>query len=427
MNIELESLRGERLLVALSGGADSMCLLHYLHANGIDVSAAHYEHGIRGEESERDLRFVQSWCESSKIPFVFDRGDVPAYAKANAMSIEEAARKLRYEFLERQREKLGCSLIVTAHNAEDNAETLLMNLIRGSGAKGLSGIPRRRGNIIRPLLDVSRAEIEAYLKQNAIPHVEDSTNNSDDYTRNLIRHKIMPLARQINPGFVSAAARTAELMGRDEDCLSLAAEDYISKHGGDFLPLDSFNALHAAVASRVLRAKLTGLGAEHVEDVLSFCQGTGYGELSLPGRKIVRDAGRLYLNAPECPELKERPLIPGQSLYLDECGISVKSEICIYKGEVNDLFKTSYIKYEIINSNLRIGGRKEGDRLRPMARGCTKSLKALFVEKKIPRHLRGAMPVLRDDEGILLVWGLAADERIKVQKGEKALKITFEK
>ena len=427
MNIDFDLLRGKKVLCALSGGADSMCLLHCLYSAGIDVAAAHYEHGIRGEESLRDMRFAAEYCAGLGIDFVCEQGDVPGYAKAKAMGIEEAARQLRYEFLERQRDKLGCELIATAHNADDRAETVLMNLIRGSGAKGLSGIPRRRGNIVRPLLDVTRAEIEEYLAEHNVPHVEDSTNALEDYTRNLVRRRLMPLIGQINPGFVAAAGRSAELMARDEDCLMQQARDFIARNNRESIELSRFNSLHPALASRVLRELIPGLNMEHVEDVLAFAAARGYGLLDLPGRRIVRDAGRLYLSAPSLSVLSEQPIEPCAELRLPEAGLSLNCEICEYMGEVNDLFKTSYLKYEIINSNLRVGPRRGGDKLHPLGRGCGKTLKALFMEADYPRQLRDCCPVLRSDMGVHLVYGLAIDERAVPKAGEKALKITFKK
>ena len=177
---DMSAFAGERLLCAVSGGADSMCLLHLLYSGGADIIAAHYEHGIRGEESMRDARFVESWCAEHGIECVVGHGDVPGYALVHGLSIEEAARRLRYEFLQSTAKERGCGLIATAHNADDNAETLIFNLTRGSGALGLRGIPARRENIIRPLLGVSRAQIEQYLAENGIEHIEDSTNFSDN-------------------------------------------------------------------------------------------------------------------------------------------------------------------------------------------------------------------------------------------------------
>ena len=173
MNIDWSLLPpGSRVLCALSGGADSVCLLHLLtkaaRERELTVFAAHCEHGLRGEESLRDMDFVRALCDSLSVPLTVKRVDVPAYAAANGLGTEEAARQLRYAFLEESADALGCDRIATAHNAGDRSETMLMNLCRGSGAAGLRGIPRQRGRIVRPLLDAERREILAYLAENGL-------------------------------------------------------------------------------------------------------------------------------------------------------------------------------------------------------------------------------------------------------------------
>lgn len=187
MNLELAARYhmlppGSRVLCAVSGGADSMCLLHLLWSGrgglGIEVAAAHYEHGLRGEESQRDAEFVERFCREREIACLVEHGDAADYGRKKHLGIEEAARELRYDFLRRAAAELNCDKIATAHNADDNAETIIFNLCRGGGL-GLGGIPPVRGNIIRPLLGCTRAEIEEYLRENSIPHVEDSSNESD--------------------------------------------------------------------------------------------------------------------------------------------------------------------------------------------------------------------------------------------------------
>lgn len=426
MNININALEGKKLLCAVSGGADSMCMLHLLRACGIELGVAHYEHGIRGEESLRDAKFVERYCRRNKIPFFIAHGNVPAYARTRGIGLEEAARELRYSFLERTRQEQGYDLIATAHNADDNAETLLMNLIRGSGARGLSGIPMQRGNIVRPMLKVSREEIEDYVRYKKIAHVEDSSNQSDDYTRNLIRHQIMPVAKRINPRFTEAAARTAELMRRDEEALSIFAGAFAAVNlQNGALSLKTLAVTPPAVAARMLRQLMPGLSMKHVDSILTFARGEGYGLMNLPGHIIIRDQGRLYLRQPALIPLSDRPLRPGECIFLSECGLNVSCEICQYGGEVNDLFTTSYLKYENISSELIIGGRRDGDKIRPAGRGCSKTLKSLFMENKIPVQLRDSCPVIRDGQGILLVRGLAMDERAKPRKGDKVFKITF--
>ena len=421
-------LAGKKLLCAVSGGADSMCLLHLLHAGGFDVTAAHFEHGIRGEESLRDAAFVEGFCRKQGIPFVVGRGDVPAYAAEHGQSLEEAGRELRYAFLARKAEELGCDYIVTAHTRDALAETLLFNLARGCGPAGLRGIPRERGRILRPLLGVSRAEIEAYLEENHVPHVEDSTNESDDYARNLIRHRAVPALREINPRFDEAAARAARLLARDEDYFRAEAARFLEKnYRDDSLPLSALAALHPALASRVLRSLLPGLSALHVDRILAFLSGTEYALLELPGHVLRRERGRLYFTPDEHPLLPPRRLIPGVPLSLPEAGLSVLAEKVPYAGEIHDLFKTSYLKYEMISTDLFCTGRLPGDRLRPLGRGCSKTLKALFAEGGHSRAVRDTTPVLRNASGPLLVYGLALDEGAAPEAGEMALRITFSK
>ena len=417
----------KRVLCAVSGGADSMCLLHLLWSQGYDVTAAHFEHGIRGEESRRDAAFVEVWCKEHEIPCVIGNGDAPVYAEAHGMSLEEAARKLRYDFLYETAKAIGADLILTAHNLDDNAETLLFNLTRGSGTLGLRGIPQSRGRILRPLLHVSRAEIEAYLAENHVPHVEDSTNQSDDYTRNLIRHRIMPLLLEINPRFPEASARTAFLAARDEDCLSQMAADFLARElKAGSLSLDAFKALHPAIASRAVRLLFPGLSMERTEAVLEFARGSEYGLLELPGHVLRREQGRLYLGKDSDFSLPERRLIPGKPLEIPELGLRIETQECIYRGEIHDLFKTFYLKYEIVSTDLLCTGRRPGDSIRPLGRGVRKRLSALFKEAGFTRERRDQCLILRDGNGPLLVRGLALDERVSPQKGERAIKITIQ-
>lgn len=428
MSIELRPAPplGEKLLCAVSGGADSMCLLHLLWARGHDVTAAHLEHGIRGAEALRDAAFVEDWCRERGVPFVLGHGDAPEYAAREGLSLEEAARELRYGFLLRTAAEIGAGRVLTAHTLDDNAETLLFNLVRGSGTAGLGGIPPERGLIQRPLLHVSRAEIEAYLKDNAVPHVEDSTNRSDDYTRNLLRHRVVPLLRDINPRFSEAAARTAALSRRDEDCLAALAEDFLKRElRGGSISRQALLALHPAIASRAVRKLLPGLSMERAEAVLRFARSGEYGVLQLPGRSIRRERGRLYLEEERALSLPPRRLIPGEALEIPELGLRLETELCLYGGEIHDLFKTSFLKYEIVSGGLFCTGRLPGDSLRPLGRGLSKRLSVLFREAGYTRARRDACLILRDEKGPLLARGLAMDERAAPAMGERALKIRF--
>ncbi|MGN0981651.1 MAG: tRNA lysidine(34) synthetase TilS [Candidatus Limivicinus sp.] len=415
--------REGRILCAVSGGADSMCLLYLLYSMGRDVVAAHFEHGIRGGESLRDAAFVENWCRERGIPCVTGHGDAPAYAREKGMSLEEAARMLRYQFLEETAAEQDCAWIATAHNGDDNVETVLLHLTRGAGALGLSGIPARRGKIIRPLLGVSRREIEEYLEENAVPHVEDSSNQSDDYSRNRIRHRVTPVLREMNPGLNEAVGRTARLLAQDEDCLGGLARDFIDRfYDGESLPTEPLLALHGAVASRVIRRLCRGsLSMEQVEAVLSLARSRELKYLDLPGQRLRQEQGRLYFREREKLRLPERQLIPGQWVQVPELGLELLAEYGMESGEVNGLFKTYRFKCENIGSTVLCGGRQAGDKMRLRGRGCTKSLKSLFLEAGYTQQQRDRTLVLRDEMGVLAAVGLGVDERVKAGPNEPVL------
>ena len=424
---------GSRVLCAVSGGEDSMCQLHLLWSRraelGIEICAAHYEHGLRGEEALRDAAFVADWCGSRGIPCVVEHGDVKAHAAATSQGIEAAARELRYAFLEQTAEQLGCDLIATAPNADDNAETLMMHLCRGSGTAGLGGIPPVRGKLVRPLLSCTRAEIEDYLQENDVPHVEDSSNRSDAYTRNLLRHRVMPVLRELNPAFTAAAGRTAALLRQDEDCLQALAADFVEKHfDGESLSLDVLAALHPAISSRVLRALCPEtLEPKHVDAALALCRGTERALLDLPGLRLRREQGRLWFSPEEIAAIPERELTPGETLAIPELGIRLHTMFTEHYQEIHGLFKTYSFKYANICGRLICTGHRPGDRLRVAGRGCSKSLKALFTEAGMTRTQRERTLVLRDEVGILAVFGLAQAERSVPAPGDRVLRIWIEK
>ena len=428
--------KGTRLLCAVSGGADSMCLLKLMLSMreklGIFVCAAHFEHGIRGKESLRDADFVAQWCKENNVELVLEHGKAESYAKDHSMGLEEAARELRYDFLNRAAEKMGCTKIATAHNADDNVETMLFNLARGTGSLGLCGIPPVRGNIIRPLLGCTRAEIEEYLRENGVPHVEDSSNASDDYSRNIIRHKVMPVLREINSGLSAAAGRTAELLREDEGYLTQHAENFIKKnYDGESVEAEKILNLPRPISTRVIR-KLSGkmLSYKHVEDILNLCSGEGLGFADIPGSRIRREKGRIYFKDENWSKIQEKELLPDSETVIPELGIKIKaliSEKTKKSEEINDLFKTYLFKYENICGNIKLTGRKNGDSIRPMGRNCTKSLKKLFLEAGYTQRQRDTTPILRDDEGILAVCGLAVAQRVQAEKGDKILRIEIER
>ncbi len=423
---------GMKILCAVSGGADSMFLLRWLITSreqlGISVAAAHYDHGLRGEESGRDREFVEKICSEWGIPLISERGNVAGYAAEHHLGTEEAARILRYEFLERAAEKLSCDRIATAHQMEDNAETILLNLTRGSGSTGLSGIPPVRGKLIRPLLCVSREEIAAYLSDNGIPHREDSSNASDDYSRNRIRHHVMPVLKGINPDYAEAMLRTGELLRGDEEELSRQAEQFISEHyDGGSLPSKELTALPFPISSRVIRRLcIRPVSFAHVRQILEIAGQTENKTTDIPGMRIRAEQGKLIFDDgnPDCPLWEDTEIVPGTETEIPSAGIRVKAEISVFTGKVHGLFKPFYIKCDEIYGSVYCTPRKSGDRIRLAGRDCSKSLKKLFTEAGLTQRERALVPVFRDERGVLAAYGFAEAERTVPSVGDPVLKIT---
>jgi tRNA(Ile)-lysidine synthase len=424
--------RGAGVLCAVSGGADSMCLLHFLWTNaeryGITVSAAHFDHQLRGLESARDRTFVRDWCRERGIACFVGFGKVREYSEKNGLGLEEAARILRYDFLEKTADEQGLDRIATAHNADDNAETMLLNLARGSGTAGLAGVPPVRGRVVRPLLGVTRSEILSYLAENGVEHVEDSTNASDDYARNRIRHAVMPVMREINPSFSENALRAALLLREDGEYLTSLAEDFVSEKGeGGALPAEKLLALPRPAAARAVRL-MSGraLSKEHTDAVLRLAA-SGAGCADIPGMRVTAERGRLIFGGSEHAPLEERPLlVPGRTP-ISEAGLAAETAIIENCKEINSSFSTFFFKYENICGNIFCTCRRDGDRVRLAGRGCTKTLKDLFRESGMTQAMRDLTPVLRDEIGIIAVYGFGIAERCAARPGDRVLRVNIEK
>ena len=421
---------GDDVTVALSGGADSVALLWVLRALaptlGITLRAAHFHHGLRGAEADRDAAFCRNLCASWNIPFSLGRGDAAARAAQSGESIEEAARVLRYDYLCRA----APGKLATAHNADDNAETILLHLLRGTGLRGLGGIPVRRGEIIRPLLACTRAEIEALLEREGLPHVEDGTNAADDCLRNRLRHSVLPLLRAENPNLSRTLGRTAALLRAEDEYLSRLARQAEAECRADGgWSCAALRALDPVLRRRVLLGLLTGLGLEdpalvYVEALERLLQAGPSASAALPGgRSARRTYDLLDFSEPAAqPALDRTALrIPGRTELPDGIGVIVCSVTKNSKISKKNL-TTFALKYDmIIALEICVRGRRPGDRLR--LSGGTKSLKALMIDRKIPARLRDAVPVLIAGETPIAVFGVGADPAWIAGDGEDALLI----
>ena len=427
------------VLVCVSGGADSMCLLeamlHISYERGFAVGVAHYNHGLRGDESDRDEAFVREYCEACGAAFYSGDGDVMEYARTGGLGIEQAARDMRYGFFQDLARVLGAERIATAHTADDNAETMIFNLARGAGTNGLSGIPPVRGIIIRPLLQTSRDELMRFVSERGIPFVEDSTNSLDVFTRNRIRHAVMPVLKGINPRIVEAAAAASELLRADEEFIADIADLFITDccagltaDAGDVLKLPF------SVSSRVIRKFYGGsLSLGHVKAVLALCgSGNPSASLSLPGMTVRREYDRIVFDAGQAPDEEGFAQVfpsDGDSVIILGAGLkmSCKSVVCSDKiSKINKSFTSFLFKSVDIRGKIAVRPRREGDSVKLFGHSGTKTLKKLFIERRVPLRKRPFVPVMADDEGVLAVYGLGAGDRAVPGPGDAALQIEFE-
>ena len=414
---------GSRVLCACSGGADSTALLHLLHGlPQIALACAHFNHHLRGAESDRDEAFVRTLCRTLGVELICGGADVAAYAKEKGLGIEEAARTLRYAFLEETADTLPACRIATAHQAEDNAETLLLHLARGSGTRGMCGIPPVRGIIVRPLLGVTRREILDYLAENGLSYVTDGTNALDDCARNRIRHRVLPLLTEENPAAAEHICAFAELLRRDEEYLSACAEDFIdASYRNGALPVGAFLALPESVGTRVLRQALGQLSRTHIEAVYALCRSEkGNGAADLPGRRVRRDGDRLLLEASETQPLVRRAVPEGETP-LPELGLVIRRRTVQKGEEIHNSFNTFFFQCDSISDMITVASRAPGDSVRLLGRGCTKTLKKLFAEAKLPLDERARVPVLSDAQGVIAVYGFGIAERCAAKQGEAAI------
>lgn len=407
---EQEMIRpGDTVVCAISGGADSVALLFacYLLKEklGITLEAAHFNHHLREEESDRDEAFVVGLCDRYDIPLHLGGGEIIPGKKG----LEAAARDARYAFLRSLPGK-----IATAHTADDNAETVLMHLIRGTGLKGLGGITPIHGNVIRPMLNVTRRDVEAFLEEWCLGHMEDSSNETDAFLRNRIRHHVMPLLAQENPKIAESLSQMALRLRLDEEFLS-------QQINSTTLPtVESLKTMPKALRSRTLEAFLKESGVKEPEDShIALVEALVFSEkpsarASLPGGvTIAREYDRLVC-LPEMEMLVERVLpCPGELLLP---GLRITCEPAREAIHTPEAFTVCPV------GEIRIRSRKSGDSMR--ISGGSRSLKKLFIDRKIPAARRPRIPVVCDDAGILGVYTIGSNRDRTA--GETAVTIRFE-
>lgn len=385
---------GDTVICAVSGGADSVAMLFALYLLreklGITLEAAHFNHNLRGEESLRDETFVRELCARYEISLHVASGEIHPGKKG----LEAAARDARYAFLESLPGK-----IATAHTADDNAETILMHLVRGTGLKGLGGIAPQRGKLIRPMLGITRREVEDFLAEWHLPHVEDSTNETDAFLRNRLRHHVMPLLAAENPRIAENLSQMALRLREDEACLSRQSRY-------ETLPeVETLRTLPSAVRSRMLERFLKENGVREPEDVhiaqaeaLVFSDSPSASAAFPGGVTLSRQYGHLTANPTGEAFTPVTLTCPGSA---EAAGIRITCEPAGELAQSENLLTVCPV------GKISIRPRQTGDKIR--LSGGSKSLKKLFIDRKIPAAVRERIPVVCDETGILGVYSIGVN------------------
>lgn len=424
---------GSTVVAGVSGGADSVALLCILKALeetlSIRVCAAHYNHRIRGENADADEAFVRELCAARGIPLLCGSGDVPAAAKAEGKTLEQAARDMRYAFLEEARQHFGAAAVAVAHHMDDQAETVLMHLVRGAGLAGLCGMQPKRGTVVRPLLFLGRAEIEGYLSENRIPFRTDASNFERESTRNRLRLDVMPyLQAHINKNAAANMAEAALLLQADERYLSLEAEKALlaAKRGEDAYERQALAALAPPIRARALRQALSAAGAKtdvekkHIDALTALLAGETGASLDLPAVRAETEYGLLRLVPAEAKAETQAFALP---LNLEgetktPCG-SFFAETATPGDFAPDSF-TANFDLDKLPAGLTVRTRRPGDRFFPLNGPGRRKLKEYMIDKKIPRRER-EMPLIAAGEEVLFLPGFTAADPVKVDGDTKRI------
>jgi tRNA(Ile)-lysidine synthase len=454
---------GDSVLIALSGGPDSVALTRILfelrHRLGISLFLAHLNHGLRAEADE-DERFCKALSESLSLPFSSERVDVGALARRSKRSLEDVGRQARYRFLESQASRLGANRIAVGHTLDDQAETFLLRLLRGSGGRGLSGIhPVKKAGIIRPLLEARRAEIELYLRENDRDFRQDASNADRRFVRNRIRHEELPrLAAAYNPRLAESLARAASLL-RDEEAWmeaeTEAALAAIASPSGDEVQLDRRRLLERPLAlqRRLVRAsieRVRGLQAishRHVEDVVGLALGQSGRELHLPGLVVELSFDRLGFRASSAARaLKARERgyngfeyrlsIPAR-VSIPECSGTLSARVAATRRKPDEALHPSHgnavtVGFDGVLPELSVRSPRPGDRFHPLGAPGSKPLSRYLMDRKISREVRRRVPLLvraaPDEQEILWVvgHGISEGSRVSLSEGASRLLLRWE-
>lgn len=446
--------KNDNILVALSGGPDSICLLHVLHSLkeelSLTIGAAHINHMLRGVESTCDEDYVEKFCEKLSIPCYVARIDIDYIAKKSGISHEMAGRDERYKFFESISNKHGYNKVAIAHNANDQAETVIMRMMRGTGLEGLCGIRAKRGEkIIRPILSISREEIEEYCDEKKLEPRIDKTNLENIYSRNKVRLDILPYMKEnFNSDIMQTLNRMASILQRDDEYINKQCNKYYEEHcrmksEGLFINKNIFK-LDDAIITRVIKkslidysGKYTNFEMKHIYDVIDLANRGTNKRINLPNDIIAENIyGDIYLKHKnkkvENNEIENNEIVVLKKELNNNTFIFknyiVNIEVINNKNNIefsnNDLIK--YFDYDNIVEGIIIRTRKDGDKIRPLGMKGNKKLKDIFINNKVPKDDRDSVPITCFDNNIAWIVGHKVSEDYKItQKTNTIIKIMF--
>jgi len=438
--------QGERVLVAVSGGVDSVVLLDILCRLAaeytLDLTIAHLDHGLRGEEAREDARFVAHLARKEKLALIEKKLDVAEFSKEKRIGIEEGARLLRRDFLHAAADEVGAAKIALGHTQNDRGETMLFNLIRGAGPTGLVGIRPVNLSVIRPLIEVSREEILSYARSCDLPWREDRTNQDLSFSRNRIRHRILPLLREMNPRVLAALQRTADLLATEELALDdllaplwvkvliVQAEDRIVIQRGRLSQL--YKGVQALLLRRGiarLRGDLQGIEKVHIDALLGLVAShRAHGKLDLPGfvARFQGDELTLEEGEMENPLSFEVPIALGRT-EISSLGISldlsIENRIGSGESQIAEDREVEVADADRVQFPLHVRGRRPGDRFAPLGLGGEKKLKDFYIDERVPFYDRYRVPLLCDRQKIIWVVGLRLSDAVRVTSETKKVLI----
>ena len=427
----------DKIVVGLSGGADSSVLLTVLKKLsdkiGFTVCAAHLNHGIRGDEAKRDMEFSKDLSERLNIDFYQKTVNVPEYASKNHISEELAGRKLRYEFFDELCRKHGFNKIAVAHNKNDSAETILFNLIRGSGSKGLCGITPVNNNVVRPLIETSREEIEQYAKENSINFVTDSTNYCDIYSRNILRNNVISQFKRINENAVNNIIRCSDILFSENEFMTEYAKSLNLLQFADnkiLLNREKFDAQHIAVkrilvieAIKLLNQNTNNFSSVHAENIISGCK-TGSVIMFPSDVAAIFEHDNIVFTKEffEIPDYEYIVKIPDK-IIVKETGLAYNFEVV----DINDVDdKNQYISLDnAILSEITLRTRRDGDIFAPSGMNGNKKVKKYYIDNKIPKYQRNKYPLLVINNEIAAIMQQRVSRNFVINENtKKILKIT---